>query len=74
MFLCALTAVSFGASRPALLGELGHPLVVGLVLLAALKMRLVALHFMELGGAPLALRGALDAWVVGVAGLFIVLL
>lgn len=38
-----------------------------LVLMAAVKVRLIGLHFMELRTAPLALRGLFEAWLVVVA-------
>jgi hypothetical protein len=39
--------------------------------IGAIKVRLVGLHFMELRGAPMALRAAFEAYCVG---LFVVLL
>ena len=39
-------------------------ITVALVGLAMFKIRLVVLHFMEIGGAPWGLRGALEAWIV----------
>ncbi len=43
----------------------------GIFLLAFFKVRLVIIHFMELGNAPLALRGLFEAWVVIVCSLLI---
>lgn len=41
-------------------------LSTGLVMLSLFKVRLVGLHFMELGNAPLPLRFLFESWVVGV--------
>ena len=43
----------------------------GIFLLAFFKVRLVIIHFMELGHAPLALRGLFEAWVLVVCSLLI---
>ena len=54
------------------LGERGSPtaasysLVVGLIVLACIKVRMVILHFMEIKEAPFLLRGVLELWVVAV--------
>ena len=37
---------------------------IGIFLIAAIKVRLVMLDFMELRTAPLPVRGAFEAWVV----------
>jgi heme/copper-type cytochrome/quinol oxidase subunit 4 len=37
---------------------------VGVFLIAAFKVRLVMLHFMELRRAPVALRAVFEAWIV----------
>ena len=46
---------------------------VAIVLLAAIKVRLVLLHFMELRHAPTALRLVFEAWVLLVAAGILVL-
>jgi heme/copper-type cytochrome/quinol oxidase subunit 4 len=37
---------------------------VGIFLIAAFKVRLIMLHFMELRGAPTAVRAVFEAWVL----------
>jgi heme/copper-type cytochrome/quinol oxidase subunit 4 len=46
---------------------------VAIVLIAALKVRLVLLHFMELRHAPRALRVVFELWVLAVSGALIAL-
>jgi heme/copper-type cytochrome/quinol oxidase subunit 4 len=46
---------------------------VSIVLIAAIKVRLVLLHFMELRHAPLPLRAVFEGWVLAVSGALIVL-
>jgi heme/copper-type cytochrome/quinol oxidase subunit 4 len=46
---------------------------VSIVLIAAIKVRLVLLHFMELRHAPVPLRAIFEAWVVAVSGALIVI-
>lgn len=46
---------------------------VAIVLIAAIKVRLVLLHFMELRHAPLPLRLVFEAWVIGVTGALVAL-
>ena len=61
------------------LGERGSPsaasysLVLGLIVLACVKVRMVILHFMEIKEAPLLLRGVLEFWVVGVGVMLVVM-
>lgn len=43
----------------------------GIFLLAFFKVRLVIIHFMELGNAPLALRALFEAWVVIVCSVLV---
>ena len=43
----------------------------GIFLLAFFKVRLVIIHFMELGEAPLPLRALFEAWVLIVCSLLI---
>ena len=40
----------------------------GLIVLAAFKMRLIGLYFMELRHAPWPLRGAFELWILAVCG------
>ena len=46
---------------------------VAIVLIAAIKVRLVLLHFMELRHAPLPLRLVFEGWVAAVSGALIAL-
>ncbi|MCC2657898.1 MAG: Prokaryotic Cytochrome oxidase subunit [Panacagrimonas sp.] len=46
---------------------------IAIVLIAAIKVRLVLLHFMELRHAPLPLRLVFEAWVIAVTGALIAL-
>lgn len=41
------------------------------IAIAAVKIRLVGRHFMELRDAPFALRLAFDTWIVAVLGLIV---
>jgi hypothetical protein len=45
--------------------------VVGIFLIAALKVRYVILDFMELRNAPIPVRVAFEAWPVGVAAMIL---
>ena len=53
--------------------ELGHPEVatVAIVLIAAVKVRLVMRHFMEVRRAPLALRLVCDGWLLAATALIV---
>jgi hypothetical protein len=44
---------------------------VAIVLIAAMKVRLVIWHFMEVRGAPLALRCVCDGWLLAVTVLIL---
>jgi hypothetical protein len=44
---------------------------VAIVLIAAVKVRLVIWHFMEVRGAPLALRFVCDGWLLAVTVLIL---
>lgn len=46
---------------------------IAIVLIAAIKVRLVLLHFMELREAPLSLRIVFEGWVLAVTGSLITL-
>ena len=37
---------------------------ISLIAMAMFKIRLVVIHFMEIGGAPWRLRGLLEGWIV----------
>ncbi|AYE99422.1 hypothetical protein C0J29_31160 (plasmid) [Mycobacterium paragordonae] len=45
--------------------------VIGIFLIAAVKVRYVILDFMELRGAPIPVRIAFEAWPVGVAAVIL---
>lgn len=45
---------------------------VAIMLIAAVKVRLVIMHFMEVRRAPLALRFVCEAWVLAVTALVVV--
>lgn len=65
----ALVALTIGALEVSLqLGDSAY-FVVGLILFACIKIRIVILHFMEVSTAPLPLRLPLEAWsiLIGVA-------
>ena len=44
---------------------------VAIILIAAVKVRLVIRHFMEVGRAPLALQFVCDGWLLGVTALIL---
>lgn len=46
---------------------------IAIVLIAAIKVRLVLLHFMELRHAPLPLRIVFEGWVLAVTGALLTL-
>lgn len=67
LVLCLATGLAWwlgGGHGSELLGRAGTAAL--LLLIAFFKIRLVIMHFMEVRGAPRALRLACDAWVVGV--------
>ncbi|GFG83100.1 hypothetical protein MPRG_63760 (plasmid) [Mycobacterium paragordonae] len=45
--------------------------MIGIFLIAAVKVRYVILDFMELRGAPIPVRIAFEAWPVGVAAVIL---
>lgn len=45
---------------------------IAIMLIAAVKVRLVIMHFMEVRRAPLALRFVCEAWLLAVTGLIVV--
>lgn len=64
VLLVALTALSFEGS----LGWLGRAdlAAVLVIVIAALKIRVVLLHFMEVRHGPRALRVPLEAWIIAI--------
>lgn len=46
---------------------------ISLFVIAFFKVRLVIMHFMEIGTAPLPLRLIMEGWVFGVCGILIAL-
>lgn len=52
-----------------------HVSTIGIFLIAALKVRMVLLHFMELGHAPWPVRLVFESWVMlvsfGVIGIYL---
>jgi hypothetical protein len=69
--LIALTLLSFGARESGLHGRV--PEFVWVILLALSKVRFVILDFMEVRGAPLALRMLLEGWVIVLATVLLVM-
>ncbi|MDE2596136.1 MAG: cytochrome C oxidase subunit IV family protein [Sphingomonadales bacterium] len=67
-FLVSLTFASFESAWG--LGWMRNPVVAIAIVIgvALIKVRLVILDFMEVRRAPLALRLALELWVVALAG------
>lgn len=66
--LLALTLLSFeSAWGIAWLRDPAAAIAV-VIAVAMLKVRIVILDFMEIGEAPWALRGPLEAWVLAIAG------
>lgn len=66
LFLAALTAASWilgDSYDPSNLDQIKY-LTVGLLALAFFKIRLVVMHFMEVGHAPILLRIILESWVL----------
>ena len=75
LFLAALTGATW------LLGDGYNPerldlfkvVTICLLILAFFKIRLVIIHFMEIGSAPMPLRLIFDAWVILVCVLLILM-
>ncbi len=64
LILIAATLLLFALAE----GGPGTPAVTALVIaIAAFKVRLVFLHFMELAGGAMPWRALAEAWVLGVA-------
>ncbi len=66
LLLAALTALAWWLGLYGGAGSDPRWLAVALMALAFFKVRLVILHFMEIRHAPLPMRLAFEAWVVGV--------
>lgn len=66
LFLMAATCVTtWGLSKDQFTASVA---TLSIILIAAIKIRLVLLHFMELRHAPLPWRLLLEAWVLVVTG------
>ncbi|WP_022974918.1 cytochrome C oxidase subunit IV family protein [Nevskia ramosa] len=66
LFLMAATCVTtWGLSKDQFTASVA---TLSIILIAAIKVRLVLLHFMELRHAPLPWRLLLEAWVLVVTG------
>ena len=63
LLMAATVITTWWLSKDAFSAVVG---TVAIFVIAAYKVRLVLLHFMELRHAPLALRLAFEAWVLGV--------
>ena len=72
LMLVAATATTFVAAES---GPSGSLLAVGVLMLALLKGKLIALHFMELRHAPALWRWSVLGWlwavVLGVIGIYL---
>ena len=64
--LVGLTCVSLFLGERGAASAASYSLVLGLIVLACIKVRMVILHFMEIKEAPLMLRGVLELWVAAV--------
>ena len=70
LLLLLVSALSFGAAE--LMGE-RHIAIAAIMAIAALKIAVILLRFMDIDGAPKAIRRYLFGWNFGVAGLIFVL-
>lgn len=73
LLLAALTGLTWNVGSAAA-GEAGAAhayAVLALLLVAFFKVRLVIMHFMEIGDAPLPLRLVFEVWVVAVCAAMI---
>lgn len=64
-FLALISIVSWGIGRGR--GDVYHPdtlITVGVLLIAAIKSRLIIRHFMEVRSAPVWLKWATDGWLL----------
>jgi len=73
--LMVLTALAWSVAetgdRPGAPGRESHAAQAVVMTIAAVKLHLVGMHFMELRHAPLVLRVLFDAWIVIVCGLVV---
>lgn len=70
LLLLLISAVSFGAAE--LMGE-RHVAITAIMGIAAAKILIILLRFMDIDRAPTAIRRYLYGWTVGCAGLIVVL-
>ena len=63
--LCAVTAISWwlGARNGAAATSLDAHVTIGVLLIAAAKVRIIIMEFMEARHAPRLLRRLIDAWL-----------
>ena len=75
LLLVGATALSWGlgANHGINIPSAHRAATVGVLLVAFFKIRLVVMHFMEVGRAPWPLRLILEAWVVVVCGVLLTL-
>ena len=75
LFLAVLTGASWvlGDGYDPASPEMFKVFSISLLVLAFFKIRLVVMHFMEVGHAPLVLRLILESWIVLVFGLLTLL-
>jgi hypothetical protein len=69
MILVALSLLALGSRDWFLQGRL--PAFAIIIVLTLIKVRLVLLEFMELRGAPWALRMAFEAWLLGLGSILL---
>jgi heme/copper-type cytochrome/quinol oxidase subunit 4 len=70
LLLLLISVVSFGAAE--LMGE-RHVAIAAIMAIAAVKIVVVLVRFMEIDRAPTAIRRYLYGWNIGCAGLIFVL-
>ena len=70
LLMAATVVTTWGLTKEGLPMRLA---TIAILLIAAIKVRLVLLHFMELRHAPLPLRVVFEAWVLAVTGALIAL-
>lgn len=70
LLMAATIVTTWGLSKDGFPARIA---TVAIVLIAAMKVRWVLLHFMELRQAPLPLRLVFEAWVLAVAGAIVAL-
>ena len=70
LLLLLISALSFGAAE--WMAE-RHIAIAAIMGIAAIKIAVILVRFMDIGGAPAALRRYLFAWNFGCAGLIVIL-